>query len=208
MTTTGWNGPTLPTSGDGWNLITHLTNALNTAGLIIPIASEAQRSGLAALAPGGVLPIPTTIIRTDVTGSPMEIWDGTNWNRKDTNYWQYDRSQGTDSTFSSANTNLISGTIAGAPAGLYMVTALCSLYASTTTVGYVFAKASTQQENRRWDLFDTGSHPLTAHAQMAYIHPAAGDLTVIAGYSVSSGTAAVTAVASGKTSVIAWYLGG
>jgi hypothetical protein len=79
---TTWNKATVEAGTDPWNFVPDNKKAIESAGLVFGVASDTERSGLAALAPGGVLPVPTTIVRTDVTGYPMETWDGTTWNRR------------------------------------------------------------------------------------------------------------------------------
>lgn len=193
------NGVVVPINSDAYNLTADLATMGDSTRVVISCPSQAARDALT----------PTTgmvVIRTDLSGAPFEKWDGTIWRRSGSQTWQFDRSTGTDSTFATTNTNLITGTITGAPAGNYRVDAFCSLYASTgAVVGYVYPKAGSIQPNRRWDLTDT-SHPVTAQAGMPYSHPG-GDLTVSAGYSVSSGTAVVTGSGGGLTSVVVYFLG-
>lgn len=74
---TTWNKATVFTGTDPWNLTVDTKKAIDTSGLVFGVASLAERNGLAALAPGGVLPIPTMIFRADL-GS-YETWDGTVW---------------------------------------------------------------------------------------------------------------------------------
>jgi hypothetical protein len=73
------NDATVPVGTDGWNLTAHIKQAIETTRSFIPVASDAQRDALAALFPGGILPIATTIVRTDKTGLPEERWNGTKW---------------------------------------------------------------------------------------------------------------------------------
>lgn len=77
-----WNGITTPVGTDGWNPVLHMKGLADTADVIVPVSSVAHRDGLAATAPGGVLPIPTTVVRTDIPGYPIEIWDGATWSRQ------------------------------------------------------------------------------------------------------------------------------
>lgn len=74
-----FNGVEVFTNGDPYDLAADNAHAFETANINIPVASEAQRDGLAAIAPGGVLPVGTNVIRTDITGCPSETWDGTAW---------------------------------------------------------------------------------------------------------------------------------
>ena len=204
MTTTGWNGPTLPTSGDGWNLINHIQTALNTANLNITVSSQVQRDGLAALAPGGVLPVGTTVIRSDLTGLPEEVWTGSSWVRKGLQTAIFNRGSGSDATFTTANTGLVSGTIVGAPHGLWRVEALIGLYGSTSAVGRTYVMVEGTQYKRRQDLTGTPSTYYVCKHDFMFTGT---DLDITAGYDVVSGTAAVMSAASGETTLMATFLG-
>lgn len=74
---TTWNKSEAPAGTEPWNYAAQVKRALDKAGLVFGVASSAERDGLAALAPGGVLPIPTLIWRTDKHW--YETWDGTAW---------------------------------------------------------------------------------------------------------------------------------
>ena len=79
MTAQTATGVTVPVGSDGWNPIAHIKGAFDTARTVIPVTSLAQRNGLAALFPGGVLPVPTVVARMDIVGVPLETWDGSEW---------------------------------------------------------------------------------------------------------------------------------
>ena len=72
-----FNGVEVFTNGDDYNLADDAAHAFQTANVVITIHTEAQRDGLAALAPGGVLPVPTFIYRTDL--NRRETWNGVEW---------------------------------------------------------------------------------------------------------------------------------
>lgn len=74
---TTWNKATVPAGTDPWNLVPDEKKAIETAGLVFGVATTAERNGLAALAPGGVLPVPT-LVRNAETGR-YESWNGTRW---------------------------------------------------------------------------------------------------------------------------------
>lgn len=91
---TRWNKSTTPAGPDGWNLTPDIGKALDTANVPVPVASQAERDGLTP--PGGKYP-GMMVIRMDISGCPVEIWDGLGWVRQvqsspfittDTN-WQY-----------------------------------------------------------------------------------------------------------------------
>lgn len=79
MPTQTANKATVPAGSDGWNLVPDIKKAIETTGSIIKVASPAERDGLAALFPGGALPVPTHICRTDIVGAPIMTWNGTKW---------------------------------------------------------------------------------------------------------------------------------
>jgi hypothetical protein len=74
-----YNGVEVFTDGDTYNLSGDTAKAFQSANVIIKVSSQAQRDGLAALAPGGVLRVPTFVYRTDL--SLQEVWDGAAWQR-------------------------------------------------------------------------------------------------------------------------------
>jgi hypothetical protein len=205
MSATTWNGVTVPTASDVWALIADMTKGFNTANLVIPVANQTARDGLAALAPGGVLPVGTVVIRNDLAGEPFEKWDGSVWNRSGTQTWIFNRGAGSDSTFTSANTGLVSGTITSAPAGLYRIDGQLGLYGSPSAVGRVFVStgASPTYYKRRQDLTGT---PSTYSTFTMFTHTG-GNLAIAAGYDVTSGTAAVMSATSGESSVVATFIG-
>ena len=77
MSQTTWNKATVPAGTDPWNHVPDVKKAVESSGLVFSVASLAERGGLAALAPGGVLPVPTLIYRTDL--GRYESWNGTSW---------------------------------------------------------------------------------------------------------------------------------
>lgn len=78
MPTTTANESTVPVGSDPYALTADLKKAIEGVRSIIPVASTAERDGLAALF-GGTLPVPTWIQRTDLNGEPLYQWDGSAW---------------------------------------------------------------------------------------------------------------------------------
>jgi len=74
---TTWNKATAPAGTEAWGYTAQVKRGLDTSGLVFQVANATERNGLAALAPGGVLPIPTLIWRADL--GTYETWDGTTW---------------------------------------------------------------------------------------------------------------------------------
>jgi hypothetical protein len=77
VTAQTWNKITTAVGSDGWNPVLHMKGLADTADVVIPVASAVERDGLAALAPGGVLPIPTYVFRTDINS--YQTWNGVGW---------------------------------------------------------------------------------------------------------------------------------
>lgn len=78
MTAQTANKVTVPVGSDGWNLTEHIKGAFESARLIILVANQTERDGLAALFPLGVLPNPTFVSRSDLN-SRLQRWNGTRW---------------------------------------------------------------------------------------------------------------------------------
>lgn len=204
MAQTRYNKIVTITNDEVYDLATHMARLADSAGVIIKVSSAAERDGLAALA-GGTLPIPTTVMRTDLTGSPLEKWDGTKWNRSGSLHHRWNRNGGSDNSFTTADTNLVSGTIVDAPPGLWRIEGFLGLYGSTSAIGYLFVSvgAVPAYERRRQDLPVT---PSTYYVNTTYTHTG-GNLVLNAGYDRDSGTATVMSGSSGDSSLIATFLG-
>ena len=208
MTAQTANKVTVPVGSDAWNLTTHLKGMAETTNSLIPVASAAERDALAALFPGGVLPIPTMITRTDELGSPNYQWNGSTWLRKSPQTWRFEREFTTDSNPGdiTGTTNLKSGTITSAPAGLYRIDGRACLYALTSVWrGFLYVKAGSTVEEARQDRIGDGAvHSMPI--EFNYQH-AGGNLTIEVGYRVTFGQPIVTAKASGLTRVVATLIG-
>lgn len=188
----------VPKSGAGSPTVTLNQQYFVTSGSPLPVVSQADRDTLTPY-PG------MQVIRLDANYR-TETYSGSAWFYIGQT-WNFFRSTGSDSTFNTANTSLVNGTITAAPAGNYRIDAQACLYASGgPAVGHIFSKAGSTQLNRRWDVTDA-SHPTSPYGFQMYRH-GGGDLVVSCGYNVSSGTAIVTAQASGLTDITATFLGG
>lgn len=72
------NGVDVPTNSDPYNLTDDLAGAFLDANTVVPVASEAARDTYRDSRPGKV----SIVCRTDLTGLPLEIWDGSSaWHR-------------------------------------------------------------------------------------------------------------------------------
>lgn len=82
-----WNGATVPTNGDGYDVPYWIGRALELSGLVKPVISQAERDSLAAAygatTESGAPAIPpgTVVCRLDQPSAPLERWDGTSWRR-------------------------------------------------------------------------------------------------------------------------------
>lgn len=205
MSQTRFNKIVTITNDEVYDLASHMARMADSANVIIKVASAAERDALAALAPGGVLPTSTTVMRTDLTGHPLEKWDGTKWNRTGSLHYRWNRNAGSDASFTTPDTNLVSGTITDAPPGLWRIEGFLGLYGSTAANGYTFVSvgASPAFERRRQDL---NTLPSTYYVNTVYTHTG-GNLVLNAGYDRDTGTATVMAGGSGDSSLIATFLG-
>lgn len=80
MTQTLQNGIDVPTNSDPYSLTDDLAAAFLKANVVIPVAGSTQRDNLTGKFSGMV------VCRLDVTGLPLEIWDGTIWHRYSRSY--------------------------------------------------------------------------------------------------------------------------
>lgn len=74
---TTWNKATVPAGTDPYSLVPDTKKAIDTAGLVFGVADDTEKAGLAALAPGGVLPVPTHVFQQDK--KRWFTWDGSAW---------------------------------------------------------------------------------------------------------------------------------
>lgn len=72
MTQTRQNGIVVPTNSDPYNLTADLAKAADSTNVLIPVTSQAVRDALTKH-PG------LTVVRLDLTGTPLETWDGSAW---------------------------------------------------------------------------------------------------------------------------------
>lgn len=83
---TRWNKAKTLAGADGWNLTTDVGAALDTANVVVPVASSTERDGLTP--PGGKY-AGMVVARTDLPGVPLERYDGTNWYNKVHSEWSF-----------------------------------------------------------------------------------------------------------------------
>lgn len=79
MPTTTANAASVPVGSDPYALTADLKKTVESVRSIIPISTAAQLTALPGLFPGGVLPVPTYVQRTDLAGTPLFSWDGAEW---------------------------------------------------------------------------------------------------------------------------------
>jgi hypothetical protein len=68
------NGAKTPINADAYNLTADLATMADSLGVITPVNTDAQRDALTKF--NG-----RAVTRMDVTGAPLEIWDGAVWRR-------------------------------------------------------------------------------------------------------------------------------
>lgn len=78
MPSTRWNKDIVPVNSDAYALTSDLAKLADKANVIVPVASAAERDGLTP--PDGKY-AGMAVTRTDVPGQPLEVYDGTNWDR-------------------------------------------------------------------------------------------------------------------------------
>lgn len=76
---TTWNKGKAPAGGDGWSLTPDVRLAVESLNVPVPVADAAERDGITP--PLGKYP-GMMVVRTDVAGFPIEVWDGAAWIRQ------------------------------------------------------------------------------------------------------------------------------
>lgn len=86
MTQTLYNGAVVPTASDAYQLTADLQKLCLSLNIPLAVNDLTARNGLAALAPNGVLPVGTMVIRKDQSMF-VEKWDGTAWKTSGHSEW-------------------------------------------------------------------------------------------------------------------------
>jgi len=68
----------VPVGSDPYALTADLKKMMETASLVVPVANQAERDGLADKFPTKQLPVPFLITRADL-GQQIQVWNGTQW---------------------------------------------------------------------------------------------------------------------------------
>lgn len=110
-------------NSDGYNLAPDLATLVDSANVIIPVANQAERDGLAALM--GTLLVPTMVYRADLNA--YESWNGSTWDRVVT----ATAAAGVTDTF----WTITGGLVKTVTAGLTQVTASLLLVRSGANIG-------------------------------------------------------------------------
>jgi|GEM_PF-2739489 len=71
-----WNKSTTMAGADGWSLAPNVGTALDSANVIVPVATKAERDGLTP--PLGKY-AGMVAARTDLSGVPLDVYDGSQW---------------------------------------------------------------------------------------------------------------------------------
>ena len=199
----------IPEPNDVWKLLADLERLVNSQRTVVPAADQTAAEAIAsAMVTAGRAPSDTNpLVVWNIADARLQVKNSAGWRQvTGPRFWEFTRTQATDSGFTTAMTGLVSGTISAAPVGYYEIVGQASLYASGGATGYMFVQAASTVRKRRHDLVPNSS-PTSPIARMTYFH-AGGDLTITAGYDRASGTATVTAQASGLTDVTALRVGG
>lgn len=85
MSTT-WNGNSTPAQDDMWNLVEDMRKQAILNNRVIPVYSKAERDGLSAAAPDGVIPDGTVVVRMDqvAKGAVFDVFADGSWKVGDT----------------------------------------------------------------------------------------------------------------------------
>lgn len=87
MSRVTWNGASVPTNGDTYDVPGAIGFALETSGLVVKVTSQAERDGIAAAygatteSGNPYIPLGQVVVRLDQPGAPIERWDGESWRR-------------------------------------------------------------------------------------------------------------------------------
>ena len=79
MTQTLYNGAVVPTNSDPYAITADLMKLALSLNVPIRVQDQAARNGLAAIAPGGVLPVGTEVLITGDPTMPKQKWNGSKW---------------------------------------------------------------------------------------------------------------------------------
>lgn len=132
---------------------------------------------------------------------------GYGWAPKFQVYTEFQRADGSDAAFATADTGLVSGTIVNAPPGKYRIEAFLGLYGSSSATGAAFIRVNNTTKLREYRTDLATGNPHSVYVSTVYDHPG-GNLVIEGGYNRASGTAVVTSTeGGGRTTVAATYLG-
>lgn len=132
---------------------------------------------------------------------------GYGWAPRFAVYTEFQRADGSDAAFATADTGLVSGTLVNAPPGKYRIETFLGLYGSPSATGSAFIRVNSVTKLREYRTDLTNGSPHSVYASTVYDHPG-GNLVIEGGYNRVSGTAVVTSSsAGGRTTVAATYLG-
>lgn len=78
---TTWNGNHTPVEDDMWNLVTDMRKQAVLNNRVIPVYSKSERDGLASVAPDGVVPEGTVVLRVDQVnkGAIFDVFADGKW---------------------------------------------------------------------------------------------------------------------------------
>lgn len=199
---TRWNKTISKAGADGWNLTTDDGKGLDSANVLVPVATQAERDGLTP--PLGKY-AGMAVTRADL-GGRIEVWDGAKWRPVGGLNYRWARGGATDASFTTPNTNFVSQTITGAPAGNWRIEGQLGMYGNTSATGRIFVSVGSSPTYYKLRQ-DIGSTPSTYYVSAVIAH-SGGDLVLNTGYDLVAGTAVCMAASGGSdTYLMATLLG-
>lgn len=144
------NGVDVPTNSDPYNLTDDLAGAFMDANTVVPVADAAARDAYRDSRPGKV----SIVVRTDITGLPLEIWDGTTWQRYSRSYAKAAGTASIGVVPSGSTTTALAQTF---PAGRFSVPPIVTVTTDQTRVSAVAADVTTTGFNLYMSNWTTGA---------------------------------------------------
>lgn len=197
-----WNKGLAPAGTDGWRLTPDVQAAMESLNVVVPVATQTERD---ALTPPLGKYVGMAVTRADLNGR-IEVWDGAIWRAVGGLNYRWAHGAASDASFTTPNTNFMSQTITGAPAGNWRIEGQLGMYGNTSATGRTFVSVGSSPTYYKLRQ-DIGSTPSTYYVSAVISH-AGGDLVLNTGYDLVAGTAVCMAASGGSdTYLMATLLG-